>query len=272
MNRLREKARAFTLIELLVVFAVLAVGAATFLPALARTKAPARRIYCANNLKGIGQASRMWAQDHGHAFPMRVAVRNGGYNDFVGMRTVSSGTGSRGVFGVFRCLSNELSSPNVLICPAEDEHRFPATTFASVTPPDTSGVVPFTNDLNVSYFVGVDAAETNPRGFLAGDHNLGSDGNITPLIGFVTAPTRYSPSCSVALGTNFNPTGGVGWLNTLHSNQGNIGLADGSVSQYNRVQLQTALHNSGDTGGHSGGNFINPQGCTGLGVNRIQFP
>ena len=37
--------------------------------------------------------------------------------------------------------------------------------------------VPYTNDLNVSYFIGVDAQETYPRMFLTGDHNLGGNGN-----------------------------------------------------------------------------------------------
>src|SRR5690242_10033849 len=123
MNSSPKKLRAFTIIELLAVLAVVALCAATLFSALARTKAPAQRIYCANNLRGIGQACLMFGQAHGDAFPMRVAVANGGYTDFIGIRTVSSGSASRGVFGVFRCLSNELSSPNVLICPAESEPR-----------------------------------------------------------------------------------------------------------------------------------------------------
>ena len=173
---------------------------------------------------------------------------------------------------MFRCLSNELSTPMTLICPEENEHRLPATTFASVIPSDSSGV-PLTNDLNVSYFVGVDAAQTNPRWLLAGDHNLGSDGQITPTHPFVQYPSTYSPAFSVSLGTNFDPNGGVGWLDTMHSKQGNVVLADGSVSLYNRVQLQKAIRNSGDQGGNTSGPlFRNPVGCTGASLNRIQFP
>jgi prepilin-type N-terminal cleavage/methylation domain-containing protein/prepilin-type processing-associated H-X9-DG protein len=271
--------RAFTLIELLVVVSVVALCAATLLPALAHAKAPAQRVYCANNLKGIGEAFRIWGQDHGDAFPMRVAVKDGGYRDFIGQRItspVSPDNTGRGVFGIFRCLSNELSTPNALFCPAENEirlaGRMPATTFASVISPGSSGV-PFTNDLNVSYFVGVDAGVANPRSFVAGDHNLGSDGQLIPLKGFVTAPFQLSPDFKVSLGTNFVTNAGVGWLNTMHSNQGNVALADGSVSQFNRVQLQAALRNSGvSTSVGFSPNFPNPIGCSGLGVNRIQFP
>ena len=215
----------------------------------------------------------MWGQDHADAFPMRVSVKNGGYNDYIGVRVVSlTQITARGVFGMFGCLSNQLSTPKVLICPAENENRLQATTFANVISPGSSAV-PLTNDLNVSYFVGVDAAQTNPRAFLAGDHNLGSDGNTTPLHGFVTTPSTYFPDFKVSLGTNFIANNGVGWLNTMHSTQGNVGLADGSVGQYNRVQLQKALHNTGTSRSFSGGpNFATPSGCIGPGMNRIQFP
>jgi prepilin-type processing-associated H-X9-DG protein len=157
--------------------------------------------------------------------------------------------------------------------PAENERRLAADSFADVIPPNSSSLVPLTNDLNVSYFLGVNAAETNPRAFLVGDHNLGSDGNLTPSRGFVNAPSAYSPDFKVSLGTNFTTNGGVGWLSTMHSNQGNVGLADGSVRQYNRVQLQKALSNSHATISFAPGpNFPNPMGCSGLGLNRIQFP
>jgi prepilin-type N-terminal cleavage/methylation domain-containing protein len=128
MNNPRKTFRAFTLTELLAVLAVVALCAATLLPALARTKAPAQRIYCANNLKGIAQAFQMWGHGHGDVFPMRVAVKNGGYSDYIGTRTlfpVPYDGSARGVFGIFRCLSNELSTPNALFCPAENERRLP---------------------------------------------------------------------------------------------------------------------------------------------------
>jgi len=257
-----------------VVIAVLALCAATLLPALARTKSPAQRIYCANNLKGNGEAFHIWSQDHGGTFPTRVAIANGGCADFIGLRTLASvQSSSRGVFWVFLCLSNELRSPKVLICPAENEPRLAATTFAGVIPPDSPGLVPLTNDLNVSYFVGVDAAETTPLALLAGDHNLGADGKITPLIGFVTAPSVYHVDFKVSLGNSFTTNGGVGWLKTMHSNQGNILVADGSVRLHNRVQLQNALRNSGSNANLGGGPLFGIAiGCSGININRIQFP
>jgi prepilin-type processing-associated H-X9-DG protein len=38
----------------------------------------------------------------------------------------------------------------------------------------------------------------------------------------------------------------VGWTQDIHVNQGNVGLADGSVQQFSNDGLREALQNSGD--------------------------
>src|SRR5215470_13143250 len=179
----RDKFTAFTLIELLVVIAIIAILAAMLLPALARAKARAQRINCVNNLKQVGLSFRTFALDNGDNYPMRVSVANGGYSDYVGTRSVqNSQLNSRGVFGFFMVMSNELSTPKILMCPAEFEaSRQAASTFAGSIPAGSANVVPFTNDLNVSYFVGVDAQDTLPQMFLTGDHNLGSGNPPTTI-------------------------------------------------------------------------------------------
>ena len=58
----------------------------------------------------------------------------------------------------------------------------------------------------------------------------------------------------------------------MHSKQGNIGLADGSVQGWTRSRLQDGLRGSGDTG-RAAGVFVQAAGVTaGVGCNRIQLP
>jgi prepilin-type N-terminal cleavage/methylation domain-containing protein len=80
--RLRLRAvrnfRAFTLVELLVVIAILAILAALLLPALSVAKEKTKTVVCLNNLKQIGIAIRLYANDNDDLLvPAEYSVRNG---------------------------------------------------------------------------------------------------------------------------------------------------------------------------------------------------
>src|SRR5664279_3853223 len=146
----RQKNTAMTLFEVGVVIAVLMIVVALLLPAILNSSHPSR-INCVSNLKQEGIAFRLWEGDNNDLYPMAVSVTNGG-----AMELIATGN----VAACFQVMSNELSTPKILLCP-EDTHRTYATSFSTGF-----------SDANISYFVNPDAAEIYPQMILDGDDNL----------------------------------------------------------------------------------------------------
>jgi type II secretory pathway pseudopilin PulG len=211
---------AFTLIELLIVVVCLGILAVLLLAWPKQARVYANRINCVNNLKQMGVGFRTWALDNADKYPPQVSITNGGT-----MELVETGT----VWSHFSVMSNELSTPKILVCP-EDVARehWTAATFGSGAP----NCIPFCSDTNVSYFVGVDAVDASPLMFLSGDANIGLDG-ARPKSGLQPFWTNSS----------------VSWYQPRHERgkKGNIGLADGSVQVFDSKELRKALTASGVT-------------------------
>ena len=138
----------------------------------------------------------------------------------------------------FAALSNELSSPRLLICPSEAGNRKTADAFSIQA--SRPGALIYSGNTNLSYFVGLDANEKSPVMLLAGDRNLT---NADPLFSFGRARMG-------SLGTNHGRGRGAGWSQDIHRSQGNIVYVDGSVQQFDAVRLRVALRESGDTNKH----------------------
>lgn len=183
--------RALTLVEVLVVIVIIAVLVCFLSPALANAKKKAQRITCCNHLAQINLGFRVWEGNHTNLYPMSVSTNFGGTLEYVE---------SSEVFRHFQAMSNELSTPYILVCPTDTRPR--AKDFGSN----------FCNT-NISYFVGVDADESKPQMLTSGDRNIVGGTKLANGIVEITA----------------NQT--IRWSSEMHSGVGNFGFADGSVRQ-----------------------------------------
>ena len=211
---------AFTAWELLLVVSVVSILVAVFLFGGMGGRKRSSRISCGSKLRQIGLAFRMWANDMGDRFPMQVTAIEGGTKE----------SALQGLpVATFASISNELNNPRPLVCPADKERDY-ATNFEQLS------------SKNLSYFLGLDASETNPASILAGDRNLRIKGRARNGLIQITNPTI------VAWGPKMHKQPG------FQKHYGNIGLGDGSAHQVTDQLLQKQLI------------------ATGLGTNRFAIP
>ena len=209
----RTTKHAFTLIELLVVIAVIAILAGLLLPALGRAKVQAHRTACSSNLKQIGVAMRLWADDNDSKFPWKVDQSEGGGKP--------NGTDNAKVNLQLSIASKELVSTKILLCPADVARRDPAASFATLAL------------INISYALGLEADEKRPGNILAMDRNL---------TGFDFTGLSDNINCFVLS----SPATGAGtskWRRGLcHGvNVGMVVLSDGSAHHFNDVRVVQAI-------------------------------
>jgi prepilin-type N-terminal cleavage/methylation domain-containing protein len=75
---LQDKQSGFTLVELLVVVAIIALLISILLPSLGKSKELANRVYCAANLRGVGQSLNLYAYQNNGIMPVTYApISNG---------------------------------------------------------------------------------------------------------------------------------------------------------------------------------------------------
>ena len=81
--RTQRRAPGFTLIELLVVIAIVTILAALLFPVFARAREKARTASCASNLRQIGVATSLYAEDADGTYPPRYDIHANFWWDLV---------------------------------------------------------------------------------------------------------------------------------------------------------------------------------------------
>ena len=194
--------RGMTLVEVMVICGIVLMLAVVLLPAMGRGRHGSSRMSCVSNLKQIGLAFRMWANDCNAQFPFNASVTNGG-----SLEWIESGQ----VWQHFAVMVKELNTPKVLSCPTDSERS------RAINWPE------FSSNAKLSYFVGFDASETRPQSILSGDRNL-----AVP----VDSKTRIA---------HLTNSSSIRWTRQLHNGIGNLGLGDGSAIQVTTDSLRKSI-------------------------------
>ena len=216
---------AFTRLELLAVLAALALLALCTWPALAGSRADAQRAGCFSNLRKIGQGAQRWASDHTERIPWLTPVAAGG--TAVGLRTSA-------VWLEMLTFSNELASPRLLACPADEGVKVAAVWTGGAGALTGTGY----RQNSVSYLIGLHASPSAPGSFLCTDRNL----RISRIANCGTAGVLASATLD-----GLDPA--MGWTNAVHGASGHQVMMDGSVKYSDSKGWRTSLYAPGS--GHS---------------------
>ena len=205
----------FAFVELLAVLGTVALLLAVAMPLLAGNRASSDRAVCQSNLRQIGRAMTMWADDNQGRFSYETPI-------------VSSSPSAINSWYQFNAIKAELVTPKILVCPTDAE-KVPALDWSN-HPIDGFNSSARRNKA-VSYVLGL-GPEYDPQGFLSGDRNV-------QYAGISASGCISSSYIGSGVWDWQSPT--LDWTDTLHDRSGNILLNDGSVLSAGQNELKTAV-------------------------------
>ena len=160
---------AFTRLELAIVVLLVVIVAVLVLSVVKAARGNAHLIQCNTNLKEVGLALKIWANDHNDHLPVTVSTNLGGSLEYA--MNVQA-------FRHFLTVSNELGSPLKLTCPADS--RWSSRDWSTLA------------NNNLSYFISLDAEERDAGMFMLGDRHLDGGTNTVGNVLTVTAKSHLS--------------------------------------------------------------------------------
>ena len=116
---LRTDRRGFTLIELLVVIAIIAILAAILFPVFARARAKAREASCTSNLKQMGLAVQMYANDYDGLLPFAAQYPTPG-----AVPTVAGSGSNAGGASIVDQLNPYVKNKQLFRCPSDTDNFY----------------------------------------------------------------------------------------------------------------------------------------------------
>ena len=214
--------RAFSRADLL--FCVFALTLLFVLAAslFASNKSESQRIICSNNLRQIGRAFHVWANDHDDQLPWQTpptGTTEGGTRNYPNQGLMNN------AWFHYSWISNQLGSPKILVCPS-DAKKTPAAHWG-VTAGGFLNAAYRAN--SVSYPIFLHALALRPASLLSGDRNFRKD----------SFPNGCSYGASQAFG--LTPHGLGAWTNIIHGAAGHLLFMDGSVRFTTTTEFQEAI-------------------------------
>jgi prepilin-type N-terminal cleavage/methylation domain-containing protein/prepilin-type processing-associated H-X9-DG protein len=217
----RRSTKGFTLVELLVVIGIIALLISILLPALNRAREQGNRVKCASNLRQIGLAIQMYANDNKGNFPRTRFDPAGAQGSIVaGLENASvadpfaSGVANCVTSSFFLVLKTQDLASEVFVCPSSSAERAQFNFNGSNSMSGAQNVWNFNNSGNASDVISYSYIVPFPT---SAARNAGFKLNFTLSSDFAIA-ADLNPGNSPSSGTQQDKVQGVAF-NSARSDQ-----------------------------------------------------